>query len=376
MCLVFSSLAAETRRRVGAGAATPANKTTSASLIPEDFSVKIDFSLDIFRWFVGVNLDTGWGGTLSTAPRGASIGGHMRDRRNLFVVATLLAVIAVSGAGLLTRIVTAVGEPRTASADPPLPPLDHFECYEIKPGFFVNTTATVQDQFGTMSEMIRFPHRLCNPTNKNNEGITDPADHLAGYVVNAPKFTKMTNQTIQNQFGTTLVDVVRPDLLMVPTAKDGVALTPPPVDHFQCYKVKRSKGSPKFTKRTASISNQFETVTVTLVKPVRLCAPANKNHEDPTAPTHPEHLLCYKTKGTPFGQSTHTIDNQFGHDDVTMIKRKELCLPSLKHPQTTTTTTTSTTSTTTTSTSSTTSTTAPYGSPSRAFLEKVSSLLE
>jgi len=272
----------------------------------------------------------------------------MRDRRNLFVGATLLAVIALPGARLLTRIVTAVGEPQTASAAPPLPPLDHFECYELKPGFFPNTSATVQDQFGTMSEMIRFPRRLCNPTNKNGEGITDPTDHLVGYIVKGPKFTQRTNQTIKNQFGKTLVDVVRPDLLMVPTSKDGVPQLPP-LDHFQCYKVKRSKGAPKFAKLTASISNQFETLTVTVVKPIRLCAPANKNNEDPTAPTHREHLLCYKTTGTPFGQSTHTISNQFGQNAaVTVIKRKELCVPSLKN----------------------------YGSPSRAFLEKVSSLLE
>src|SRR5262249_33484157 len=247
-------------------------------------------------------------------------------------------------------------------------PLDHFECYELKPGAFVNLSATVQDQFGTMTEMIRFPHSLCNPTNKNNEGIIDPADHLVGYVVKAPKFTKRTNQTITNQFGTTMIDVVRPDLLMVPTSKDGVPISPPPVDHFQCYKVKRSKGAPKFAKRTVSIVNQFETVTLTVVKPVRLCAPASKNNEDPTAPSHPEHLLCYKTKGTPFGQQAHTIDNQFGHDDVTVIKRKDLCLPSLKNPTTTTTTPTPP--------STPTTTTPPYGSPSRAFLEKVPSLLE
>src|SRR5262245_21800389 len=110
----------------------------------------------------------------------------MRDRRNLFVVATLLAATALPAARLLTRIVAAVDEPRAAEAggcgngvvEPPeqcarpgsipcppgspamaflpctgnctcptptttttstttttLPPLDHFECYEIKPGF-------------------------------------------------------------------------------------------------------------------------------------------------------------------------------------------------------------------------------------------------
>src|SRR5262249_26747647 len=355
----------------------------------------------------------------------------MRDRRHLFVVAALLGVIALLGARLLTRIVTAVGEPPDALpatcgngiADPPeqcdppgsitcppgspaaaflpcsgnctcptptttttstttttLPPLDHFECYEIKPGAFVNQSATVQDQFGTIIEMIRFPHRLCNPTSKNGGGGIAPPDHPAGDVVKAAPFPKNPHQTIQNQFGTTQVDVVRPDVRMVPPSKDGVPQIPP-LDHFQCYKVKRSKGAPKFTKRTVTIANQFETnITVTVVKPVRLCAPANKNGEDPNAPTHPEHLLCYKTNGTPFGQSAHTIDNQFGFDDVTVIHRKELCLPSLKNPPTTTTTTTthstSSTTSTTTTTSSTTSTTKPYGSPSRAFLEEVPSLLE
>ncbi len=358
----------------------------------------------------------------------------MRDHRKLFVAATFAAAIVLPAARLLlTRVVTGVAGPRVAWAvlacgngtieageecDPPgsvtcppgspamaflactgnctcptttttttstttttLPPLDHFECYEIKPGFFVNQQVTVQDQFGTISELLRFPHRLCNPTNKNNEGVHDLADHLAGYVMKAPKFTRIANQTITNQFGTTLIDVVRPDLLMVPTSKDGVPISPPPVDHFQCYKVKRSKGAPKFTKRTVSIANQFETMTVTVVKPVRLCAPANKNGEDPTAPSHTEHLLCYKTKGAPFGQSIHTIDNQFGHDTVKVIHRRELCVPSLKNPPTTTTTTHTTTTTTsststTSTTASTTTTTTMYGSPSRAFLEEVPSLLE
>jgi hypothetical protein len=159
-----------------------------------------------------------------------------------------------------------------------------------------------------------------------------------------------------------------------------------PVDHFQCYKVKRSKGGAKFTKRTVTVADQFETVTLTLVKPVTLCAPANKNNEDPTAPSHPDHLTCYKTADGKFPSSTHVISNQFGSSDqVTLIHRRELCVPSLKNPGTTTTTTTTTTSTTTsttaststtTTTTSTTTTTTHYGSPSRAFLEPTLSLFD
>src|SRR5262249_12535985 len=239
-------------------------------------------------------------------------------------------------------------------------------------------------------EGLRFPHRLCNPASKNGEPIIDPTDHLAGYVAKAPKFMKRPNQTVVDQFGTLHLDVVRPEMLLVPSSKDGVQEQPPFPDHFQCYKAKRSKGSPKFVKRTASVVDQFETVTVTLVKPTLLCAPASKNNEDPTAPNHPDHLTCYKTTDGNFGTQTHTINNQFGLDAVTVIHRRELCVPSLKNPATTTTSTTSTTSTSakpppptspppptaqTPTTTSTTSTTV-YGSPSRAFLEQSRSLLD
>jgi hypothetical protein len=264
------------------------------------------------------------------------------------------------------------------------PPPDHFQCYEVKPSTFSTAPVTVTDQFGTLTGDLRFPHRLCNPTDKNGEGITDPTDHLVGYGAKySHTFTKQLNQMLVDQFGTLFVDVTRPDLLMVPSSKDGVPQQPP-LDHFQCYKVKRSRGTPKFVKRTVTIANQFETTTLLLKGPYRLCAPADKNGEDPTAPDHPDHLTCYKTKGGRFTGSTHTISNQFDANDVLqVIHRRELCVPSLKNPGSTTTTiatTTTTTSTTmastTSTTTSTTTTTTMYGSPSRAFLEPAASLLD
>jgi hypothetical protein len=58
---------------------------------------------------------------------------------------------------------------------------DHFLCYEVKRTIFTDQTVTVQDQFGTMSEQVRHPRQICNPTNKNQEGIIDPTDHLVAY---------------------------------------------------------------------------------------------------------------------------------------------------------------------------------------------------
>jgi len=246
-------------------------------------------------------------------------------------------------------------------------PQDHFQCYEVKPAFFPPTTVTAQDQFGTQTLGLRFPHRMCAPANKNGEGIPDPTEHLTGYPAKPSPFTKQLDQVVTDQFGTLHLDVTKPALFMVPTAKNGVPIAPPVGDHFTCYKVKPTRGTTKFTAHTVTVVDQFETLTLTAKKPYRLCAPANKNGEDPTAPSHTGHLLCYKSKSTAtFGSISASISNQFGPDEVLLIHRRELCVPATKNAGS---------STTTTSTSSTTTTT-NFGSPSAAFVDRTRQLLD
>ena len=269
---------------------------------------------------------------------------------------------------------------------------EHQQCYEIKPAAFNGPTVTAQDQFGTVSLPLIFPHRLCAPVDKNQEGINDPTEHLTGYKTRAV-FSKRLNHTVVNQFGTLQVDIIRPDMFMVPTAKNGVPIALPTGDHFTCYKVKRSRGTPKFVKQTVTVQDQFQSASELVIKPVRLCCPANKNGEDPTAPSHLGHILCYKAKSqTKFGTLVVQIDNQFGPDQVTVIHRRELCVPTLKDPGATTTSTTIQATTTTSSTVATTSSslattsslaattsttsTTLYGSPSRAFVVPVRSLFD
>jgi len=281
--------------------------------------------------------------------------------------------------------------------------LNHFQCYEAKKGSAVAGPVSVQDQFGTSTVSLNKPNRLCAPTNKNHEDPTAPADpdHLKAWQ-DSHSAPKVLNQTVVNQFGTLVLDVTKPSFLLVPASK-GLTGNPPPlagptVDHFQCYKVKRSRGSAKFTKITGvSGTDQFGSYTVDLVRPRWLCAPANKAGEDPTAPTHPEHLLCYKTRNSAsFGRRTVFTTDQFGSQPLDLLRRIELCVPSLKNPGVTTTSTVATTSTTsstgpvttttvvattttivtTTVTTSSSTTTTLYGSPSRAFMDAVHSLLD
>ena len=132
---------------------------------------------------------------------------------------------------------------------------------------------------------------------------------------------------MSNQFGSLTVDVIKPEQMLVPSSKSltaaPAALNPAVVNHFKCYKVRG-----KFRTSGIKIDDQFETLTVDLLKPVRLCVPADKNGEGTIAP--PDSLMCYKVrrtaKTTPPG--TLFINNQFGNNSFGVFRPTELCVPS------------------------------------------------
>jgi hypothetical protein len=313
-------------------------------------------------------------------------------------------------------------------------PLDHFQCYEGRPHQLTRVRdVTLVDQFGTQIVDVFGPTDLCAPANKNDEDPTAPDHpaHLASYAIKGHgHFTPVKDQLVVNQFGSVTVDVTKPRSLLVPTAK---SLVGPPsplgafIDHFACYKVRTrdddsDDDDSDHNKRgrrgrdeddeededdsnvTATVETQFETVEVDVRRPRELCAPADKNGENPGAESHPDHLLCYEIKNRQKFEDRDTfLNNQFGDQSFEVKKRGLLCVPSLKNPGTTTTTvptTTTTIQTTTTTTAPTTTTTAPtttttigttttsttattttttttiYGSPSRAFLFPARDLLE
>jgi hypothetical protein len=140
-----------------------------------------------------------------------------------------------------------------------------------------------------------------------------------------------------------VVDTIKPDRLLVPTAKSTEGPVEEPnatqhnVDHYNCYTVKVSKGDPKFPKGLqAHVVDQFNQPKLYAIKkPTRLCAPTDKNGEDPGAKTHADHLLCYQAKPVK-GQPKHQkvlgvhLHNQFGVEQVNTIKEEELCAPSTK----------------------------------------------
>ena len=190
---------------------------------------------------------------------------------------------------------------------------DHFTCYKAAPtagtaAFTARNGVAIVDGFGTSTVDVRKPQLLCAPTSKNGEDPTAPThpDHLEDYRIKpATRFAMLRNQTVADQFGTHALDVQKPVGLQVPTAKSVDAPPPPPapvnpaLDHFQCYKVRTAKGAAKFVPRTGiALADQFGALTVDVRRIRRLCVPADKNGEEPGAEGHPDHLLCYQIRET------------------------------------------------------------------------------
>ncbi len=261
-------------------------------------------------------------------------------------------VVLAGGLFALACQVSFVATPTTLVSEPAAqspPPLDHFQCYQAKtasgtPKFIAIPYLVLGDRFGEWLFSVAKPTEFCAPANVEGSDPTAPSheEHLESYqikrVPGTGKFPKTLNQTVADQFGQMTIDLLKPERLMVPSAKSLTALPAPlaaPVtDHFTCYKVRVSPGTPKFVPRIASVVNdQFGPLSVNIMKPRKLCIPTNKANEEPGAELHGEHLLCYQAKL----QSTFTpvrayVANQFGTETLDVKKAVDICIAAQLNP--------------------------------------------
>jgi hypothetical protein len=217
--------------------------------------------------------------------------------------------------------------------------LNHFQCYEVHAPIDPIPNVSLIDRFGPSTVDLIEARRLCNPADKNHEDPSAPFDpeHLTGYRIKqrAPRFARLRGKEIVNQFGTIVADLVKPDYLLVPSAKslsgDPPPLVDPGVDHFKCYKVARARARVP----GVAVDDQFGPLIVDIKKPQRFCVPVDKNGEgvqDPGA-----NLMCYHvrlaTTSPPFtAPGLLFVHNQFGPDQFVVARPTELCVPSLLNP--------------------------------------------
>jgi hypothetical protein len=222
---------------------------------------------------------------------------------------------------------------------------DDFLCYKVKPASaFPLTVVSLVDQFeNDPAAAVRKVKHVCTPADKNAEGVLDPVTHQVSYQIKSSfRHVRRVNVLVQNQIGSLRVDTLKADLLLVPSNKNLLAQPPAPnnslinVDHYKCYKVKVTAGTPRLPKGiTVSVGDQFNAPAkvFALKKAKHLCNPVSKNGE--VIKNASAHLLCYIAKGVA-GQPKHVrrsgvqTNNQFRPEVLRTIKESELCIPSVK----------------------------------------------
>ncbi|HEY3121240.1 MAG TPA: SBBP repeat-containing protein [Vicinamibacteria bacterium] len=215
---------------------------------------------------------------------------------------------------------------------PAVPPLDHFKCYDGQFPKFEPRTVLLEDQF-VREEAVAFrPHLFCNPVSKNDEPIRDPDAHLKVYSIRAaPAHPPLRAREVvaTDQFGEERLRVLRPSDLALPAQKAPHA-APVGLDHFKCYDVEHSAGSPPFQPREVVLRDQFVTERVRVVEPRLLCTPVSKNGE----PIHDAvmHLKGYVIE--PVGPAkvdrTVVVRDQFGTETLTAQRARVLLVPAEK----------------------------------------------
>ena len=210
--------------------------------------------------------------------------------------------------------------------------LRHFQCYEVRPpGSFSRTGISLVDAYGSLTVNLTAAATVCAPADKNGEDPDAVTDvwHLTSYQIGVvgPPFDRVKSISTTNQFGDLTVNLIKPARLFVPSLKNGSPSGPDMPDHFTCYDIDRTRGTPPFVaQKGVTIVTQFEDAVIDVVEPIRFCVPTDKNGEGILSPGG--HLMCYRTRGTgSFPPLTVTIDNQFGPQSWSISQRRELCVP-------------------------------------------------
>lgn len=105
--------------------------------------------------------------------------------------------------------------------DPIETQVDHFKCYKVKidknaPIQFEQLEVSLVDQFQDKDFIVRKPTLLCNPVDKNGEGINDPDNHLMCYKIVEKNERIWTN----NQLGPEVLNLKKVNELCVPSTKN------------------------------------------------------------------------------------------------------------------------------------------------------------
>ncbi len=155
----------------------------------------------------------------------------------------------------------------------------------------------------------------------------------------AQKKPAAETQRVTNRFGTSDLRVKGLDDLMVATT---FVVDPPPaasaapgeLDAFACYDAEPAAGSADPSPVPLTIESAIGSWQFDVRAPTRLCFPADVGGADPSAPSEPTALACYRAKLTktkppqkPFPRGAATT-NRFGAEQLALTAAVDFCVVS------------------------------------------------
>jgi len=168
----------------------------------------------------------------------------------------------------------------------------HLNCYKIREPRGTARDVVVSNQFGELQLTTTRSHTLCVPAIKDQIGNLNDLNinHFKCYRVRptpgAPKFTERDVQ-LNDQFEMKATTVIKPFLLCNPVDKNGEGV-PDPTNHITCYKIKDVSGQPPFVPVQPNVTDQFvvqdlQTSRRTDCGKTRLlCVPSSKRIASPS----------------------------------------------------------------------------------------------
>ena len=206
--------------------------------------------------------------------------------------------------------------------------LRSFQCYGARPASATSVSGlSLGDTFGTQVVDLTGAKAVCAPADEDTNPSGNPA-HLIAYQIKAPPFTRLPGYHAETALGEVIVDVVKPQWLVVPSGSAGTPANP---HHFTCYKVKRTRGTPAFVKQTGvGIDTPYEATAVDVLRPLRLCMPTDVAGTDPgAAALGGTQLVCYRARGSSLAATNVSLENELAAGSYDLRKRLELCLPTV-----------------------------------------------
>jgi hypothetical protein len=205
---------------------------------------------------------------------------------------------------------------------------DHFKCYRVaRPQAPHPSIVSLTDDFEARETRVLRLDTICNPVDKNGEGITDPMRRLACYKIRNDTVPSPARTVgVDNQLGSDTRTTTRPRLLCLAAEENGFPAATA-LDNFKCYRA--SRATPRFQRRTVELSDDFESRTTLVRRPDSICNAVAVDAGTVLDPT--KHLACYKIKNTA-GQAAHvrqdvSLATPFASAAATTVKPSLLCVP-------------------------------------------------